>query len=413
MTSGDDILDGADTLLTPKGLKVKSYETLQNLWAGYGHIARLQVIPIDEDAPSNASYRGKTQSLILKIVKPPHQNGKSKKQVDEGHLRKLISYQVEQRFYTDFARQVPASIAPVAECIASVSESSRAGEPTIAMVLTDLKETFSVEGEKRGELNETQVHAALRWLAGFHGFWWRSAGSVSREAMRLPPLEEARLNRKNGRAGLWLNGGYTYLATRQKEYASLKEDEDSEWCTALCTPVPESKTGQTMAELVAQILSPSIDNSSPSPTREYETLIHGDVKSENLFTNTSGSEVAFFDFQYVGLGLGVCDLAKLFTCSVTKSLLAGSMQIPSHLDMQDGECQLLEYYRNTLEEISGKKYPWDEIVMHWKTALVDWHRFQISWGQWGNSEWLEARVRQILRDQTWIEWAVEAAEQKP
>lgn len=165
-----------------------------------------------------------------------------------------------------------------------------------------------------------------------------------------------------------------------------------------------------MAELVAQILSPCITSSPSSPTQQYETLIHGDVKSENLFTSASGSEVAFFDFQYVGLGLGVCDLAKLFTCSVPESLLTS--QIKSHLDMQQGERQLLEYYREILEGISGRKYPWEELVLHWKTALVDWHRFQVSWGQWGNSEWLEARVRHILSDQKWREWAIEAAEQK-
>ncbi|KAF2170261.1 hypothetical protein M409DRAFT_64585 [Zasmidium cellare ATCC 36951] len=410
MTSGEAILDVANKLLTPKGLKATTYEILQNLWAGYGHIARLQVEPIDGIVSQTPDDRHAKQSLILKIVTPPYQNGKNERQVDEGHLRKLISYQVEQRFYTNFAPDLPLSLAPVASCVASISETSNAAEPTIAMILTDLREKFPVEGEKRGELNETQVYAALRWLAGFHGFWWQRTGSIDRKEMRLPPLEEATVNGEHRRDGLWLNGGYTYLATRQKEYKSLREDTSSEWSSALCTPVPESETGLSMAELVAQILSPSVHSSPSSPIQQYETLIHGDVKSENLFTTTSGSKVAFFDFQYVGLGLGVCDLAKLFTCSVPESLLTS--QIPSHLDMQEGERQLLEYYRDALEGISGRKYPWEDLVMHWKTAIVDWHRFQVSWGQWGNSEWLEARVRHILRDQKWRECAIKAAEQK-
>jgi hypothetical protein len=32
---------------------------------------------------------------------------------------------------------------------------------------------------------------------------------------------------------------------------------------------------------------------------------------------------------------------------------------------------------------------------------VDWLRFQASWGFWGNTDWLEARVRSILKDQEW------------
>jgi hypothetical protein len=44
------------------------------------------------------------------------------------------------------------------------------------------------------------------------------------------------------------------------------------------------------------------------------------------------------------------------------------------------------------------------LVRHWETALVDWCRFQASWGFWGNTEWLEARVRSILADQGWRNW---------
>lgn len=176
--------------------------------------------------------------------------------------------------------------------------------------------------------------------------------------------------------------------------------------------MPESKSKKSVAELVAQVLSPSPSPFPTSPTFSYETLIHGDVKSENLFTTASGSEVAFFDFQYVGLGLGVCDLAKLFTCSVPISLLTNSSRIPSSLDMQPGERKLLEYYQQILETVSGKKYSWDALMMHWKSALVDWLRFQASWGFWGNTGWLEARGRQILSDHEWRRWVVEAAEEK-
>lgn len=167
------------------------------------------------------------------------------------------------------------------------------------------------------------------------------------------------------------------------EYESLRADDDSEWSVfANGTP--------SIAERVAFQLSPK-DTSKD----EYRTLIHGDVKSENLFTTEDGSSVAFFDFQYVGLGLGVCDLAKLFTCSVPGHLLSATK------DMTSGEAYLLQIYHKKLEQSSGKAYPWDVFVEHWETALLDWLRFQASWGFWGNTKWLEERGRGILERRGW------------
>ena len=188
----------------------------------------------------------------------------------------------------------------------------------------------------------------------------------------------------------------TYLATRQKEYSSLADD-DSEWTQPLTQPV--SGQTQSISELVAAFLSPSV--SGAGPIGDYQTLIHGDVKSENLFTSQSGEEVAFYDFQYTGLGLGVCDLAKLFTCSVPLSMLVEGGYVEDVLTMQEGEKKLLQRYWEKVKIDSGKEYEWDLFVQHWEIALVDWLRFQASWGFWGNTEWLEARVRSILGDEQW------------
>ena len=115
----------------------------------------------------------------------------------------------------------------------------------------------------------------------------------------------------------------------------------------------------------------------------------------------------------------VCDLAKLFTCSVPLDmLLAGdgshAARIPRRgpLAMGTGEKRLLEEYRGTLlarrsspsSSFSPPEYPWETFVRHWEAALVDWCRFQASWGFWGNTEWLQARVRSILADEGWREW---------
>ncbi|KAI7545484.1 hypothetical protein KC331_g6190 [Hortaea werneckii] len=413
----DRIVDVANTLLRPKNLKLRKYTILQRLWAGYGHICHIETTPLD-----NGRTHDKTSSsFILKLVSPPASSSPKTSSLseDEGHLRKLISYQVEQYFYTHLAASLPADVA-VADCVGSIhhhpaaenGENGSKAQPTIALMLEDLREEFPIAGEKRTALEEQHVFAALNWLAKFHGFWWARSAEVRKGQLRLAPLEEAQHAGPQRAGGVWLNGGYTYLATRRKEYADLLGDSDSEWSSALCQPIPT--VDESLAELVAQVLSPDASaDATPSAISDYETLIHGDVKSENLFANTEGSAVAFFDFQYVGMGLGVCDLAKLFTCSVPMHMLTTeSLSGDVALAMTDGERGLLQRYQRTISSVSGKEYPWRELEMHWSTALVDWLRFQASWGFWGNTAWLEARVRHILSDQKWLKWMVENSQAK-
>lgn len=163
--------------------------------------------------------------------------------------------------------------------------------------------------------------------------------------------------------------------------------------------------------------------------------------------------MAFFDFQYVGFGCGLSDVAKLFTCSVERDLLLfdddeeeeegeneegenEEERMAMGMGMGKGEERLLKHYQHILENVSGKKYSWEVLVMHWyvlfhfsfsffsffffscattlptyhqiymirynesticiryllfivtntsipyrQTALIDWLRFQASWGK--------------------------------
>ncbi|KAK6077709.1 transporter [Seiridium cupressi] len=343
--------DIATSLLYQKDLELVSCTTLQSLWAGYGHVCAVEATRRERESHNRAERV--SLSLILKYISPPPSVNVS----DEGHLRKVLSYQVEQHFYTHLAPLLPESVA-VAECIASINDGK-----TTALVLKDLKSSavdlrpslaFPVSLEKRGELNSAQTYGALDWLAGFHGHFWGKVAGLPRDQMVRPPLEEVERQRQRvadgeGHAqgtrfhveGVWLNGGYTYLATRRNEYANLARDGDDEWSEVLCTP--SSDGGPSLAERVAAFLAPGSDSSVASSISKYETLIHGDVKSENMFASASGKQVAFVDFH-------------------------------------------------RLETVAGKEYPWDVFVKHWEAALVDWLRFQASWGFWGNTEWLEARI---------------------
>jgi len=416
MSSQPSPQEVASSLLADKGLEVVSITLLQSLWAGYGQICRIEASPKKSSSQSESQHTTISQkenhSYIIKLITPP-----SKKSNNEGHTRKVLSYQIEQYFYTHLAPLMPSSI-PVAKCLASINQQHPDGTSTTAMILSDLKQTFPLAGEKRAALTPVQTLAALDWLSNFHGFWWSRVSQFDSDELVLPPLEQLKRSNTsdpNNKTSIWLNGGYTYLATRLDEFANLASDTDSEWSSILTQPLPNSRSKLSLAEQVARFLTPSLpttsnpsDSTPSSPISKYQTLIHGDVKSENLFTTSPSPSdpsvsVAFYDFQYVGLGLGVNDLAKFFTCSVPLSMLLSPGQhqpsIPRKLSMQSGERELLErYWRNLTRIGGGEEYEWETLVAHWEVALVDWLRFQVSWGQWGNSEWLEARVRWILAE---------------
>lgn len=432
MQSQGDIERVAGDLLASKNLRLVSSRTLQSLWAGYGHICHIIAAPLHGDDSNDAPEPH--SSLILKYITPPHTPTRRGSRPDEGHLRKLLSYQVELAFYTHLAPLLPPDVA-VASCLASIHSSHAAAAAAdvkfkTAMLLTDLRPTFPVAGERRGALTEVQIRAALGWLADFHGFWWGhvrdggdsgSGGLFDRGGLVRPPLAhfeehgDAFVRGADGEgstaASVWLNGGYTYLETRRSEYAGLCDDDGSEWAEVLCRPVAGGTL--SVADLVARALAPKAGGADAGggggSLAAYETLIHGDVKSENLFTSEQGDRVAFYDFQYVGLGIGACDLAKLFTCSVPRSMLLGAATTTTTtttgtLPMDEGEERLLRAYLERLRRASGRSYDWDAFVRHWETALVDWLRFQASWGFWGNTEWLEGRARSILADRGWVEW---------
>lgn len=401
----------AEILLSWKDLQLTSCQTFQTLWSGYGFICHITARPapgaeawavqhLDPYCPRNTTG---DYPLILKIVVPPRGD---RYYESEGHVRKMLSYEVEQFFYYMVAPMLPDDV-PVAHYVASTRDRDHL-PPELAgvraTIITDLRPLHPVVPDKGEPLSPVQVLGALGWLARFHGESFKYL-PIGIDDFILPPLEEARYRSEFGeRSNLWRNGGYTYLATRRQEYVNLEQDEDSEWSDKLCCPIEGSKS---VAELVADFLAPR--------GRRFEVFVHGDVKAENMVTDVAGSKVAFFDFQYIGLGLGVCDLAKLLTCSVSLDQLLGGRpaQLEYSMGMCEGERELLWQYWTALKhfgDLKGVYYSWELFVRHWEAALVDWLRFQASWGFWGNTQWLEARVRSILQDQSWWDWLDKANE---
>ncbi len=167
------------------------------------------------------------------------------------HSRKLRSYEVEQAWYTDWAvRCSPASRVP--KC----HHAERVGGEWL-FVLEDLDASgFAGRGQY---LSNAQTDLVLRWLAAFHATF-----------MQQRPR------------GLWKLGTYWHLKTRPDELASMARGPLRDGAAAID------------ARLNAA---------------QFQTLVHGDAKPANFCFARDNRSVAAVDFQYVGGGCGMKDVA--------------------------------------------------------------------------------------------------------
>ena len=172
---------------------------------------------------------------------------------DFAHRRKLRSYEVETAFYRSFASRCDDACR-VARSFGSFEQS---GERLL--VLEDLDAAGF--GGRTHRPRAAELDACLGWLAHFHA---RFLGE--------PP------------AGLWKTGTYWHLATRpdELEIAARKD------------PSVRDRAKDLDRRLAAA---------------RFRTLVHGDAKPANF---CFGKErVAAVDFQYVGGGAGIVDVAYL------------------------------------------------------------------------------------------------------
>lgn len=159
------------------GRKVLGVKNLQDLWSGYGQIARL-------------SFEGGS-TMICKVIDPSgggaHPRGWSG---DRSHQRKVRSYEVEGHWYKKYE---PLSDALWPKCYGQ-GEEGRAQ----LIWLEDLDAMGY--GGRRSSLSEIEMESVLKWLGHFHG--WSYGKSTE---------------------GLWPKGTYWHLETRPDELQALED----------------------------------------------------------------------------------------------------------------------------------------------------------------------------------------------
>lgn len=276
------------------------------------------------------------KSVVVKHVQWPDQATHPRGwNTNLSHERKVKSYQVESAFYDQWASRCDESCR-VPECLALETHGDE-----VFMVLEDL-DTAGFAG-RRGRVSDGEIKACLSWLAHFHA-----------EFMGECP------------SNLWETGTYWHLETRPEELEVL-----------------DNRALKNAAAEIDQQLS-----NSP-----FQTFVHGDAKLANFCFSNDGNRVAAVDFQYIGGGCGMKDVAYFL----------GSCLSEEECERQ--ESKWLDTYFQTLEtalKIRGKDIDFQALENDWRllypVAWTDFFRFLQGWspGHWKIHRYSERLAREVL-----------------
>ncbi len=258
-------------------------------------------------------YTDKT-SFIIKIIQPPSKNTYLHPygwNTVNSHQRKIKSYQVERNWYQKHNTTIPNARTP--QFI-----HSEVTDNTYCLILEDLK-SFQFSPF---EINSKQkINLCLKWLAYFHAFY------LHHEAPHL-----------------WETGTYWHLDTRPDEFDALKDME---------------------LKKIAPIIDQKLKDSP------FQTLVHGDAKKANFLINET--EASAVDFQYVGKGVGVKDLAYFLSSVYTEKEL-----------FQNEPWALNSYFsflKLAMNEFNVSQF--DQLEEDWRLlypyAWCDFYRFLQGW----------------------------------
>ncbi|MGZ0176114.1 MAG: phosphotransferase [Acidimicrobiales bacterium] len=283
------------------------------------------------------SLEGAAQSsVIVKHVRWPdqrhHPYGWTS---DRSHERKLQSYRIETTWYEQYSHMCPDACR-VPRCLAL---ETRAGE--VVMVLEDLD--ASGFAGRRQRVNELEIDGCLSWLASFHATFMGERPE-----------------------GLWATGTYWHLATRPDELDALEDG-------------PLKAAAVTIDRRLA--------NSA------FQTFVHGDAKLANFCFDIDGRHAAAVDFQYVGGGCGMKDVAYFISSCLDED--ESERMVPDLLD------RYFELLSEALQR-SGTALDFAALEHDWRglypMAWTDFYRFLQGWspGHWKFHQYSERLAREVL-----------------
>ena len=254
-------------------------------------------------------------SVILKHIQIPNRNthprgfgGAVSRQ------RKIKSYEVETHWYLHQNKEISEGSA-TPRCIDAFDSGDE---------LFILLEDLSTRGftQVKGRVTWREMTRCLSWLAHFHGHFLQADAD-----------------------GLWSCGTYWHLATRPDELDEIKG---------------------TRLHTFAGLLDARLSQSA------FQTIVHGDAKLANFLFTDDSSSVAAVDFQYVGRGCGMKDVAYF----------VGSCLYDDQC--QSKEAAILDFYFSELKAVlAGGEIDFSTLEAEWRSlypvAWADFQRFMMGW----------------------------------
>ena len=163
---------------------------------------------------------------------------------------------------------------------------------------------------------------------------------------------------------LWPVGCYWHLATRKEEH-------------------------DAMAESVFKAKAHAIDEALSHA--QFKTLVHGDAKFANLCFHQNTEDIAAVDFQYVGCGSGVKDLAYLVgSCLSNEELYRYEEKILDEYLLHIKNA--IQHYNKdiSLEDITT------EVKRLYPIAWADFYRFLLGWNpeSWKICDFMRYKAQQ-------------------
>ena len=290
-----------------------------------------QILRYETSNPEHATVIAKHINFPKKQSHPAGWSG------ERSHKRKLKSYKVETEWYHNWAKMCSK------ECRVPKCFATEGNKREMLIVLEDLD--YAGFSQRRRMVNTAEVQMGLQWLASFHATFMNESPD-----------------------GLWKNGTYWHLDTRPDELKALSDEK------------LKNAAGKIDQKL---------------KSCRFKTFVHGDAKLANFCFAPDSTAIAAVDFQYVGGGCGMKDLAYFVGSCYHEEECAAN------------EAEVLDFYfkvlKNALAQVD-KQVDIQALEEEWRqmypVAWADFHRFLKGWspGSWRNSSYSEQVTAQVIRD---------------
>lgn len=279
--------------------------------------------------------KGKYPSVIVKHIRLPDSSNHPKGwNTPLSHQRKLTSYQVERQWYHQYASHTNDQCR-VPRCYHTIEEGN-----VLLLIMEDLDRSGYPRRLHHDEVTLDDAKRCLSWLACFHGQFIGAKGE-----------------------GLWPIGTYWHLDTRPEELEKMNN-------------LPLKHAAKRIDERLSHA--------------KYQTLVHGDAKLANFCFGDSSDKVAAVDFQYVGKGCGIKDVAYFISSCFHEE------------ECESYEGELLDHYFNQLDVALNNSVDFSLLKKEWSTlyryAWADFYRFLDGWspGHWKMHTYSERIAKWVI-----------------